>query len=156
MRVGGECSANGIVGVRVPVGLLHGAEGLMVRPCLSNTMGRSTSGCGHALPRAKRRDQGGVKVRRGRGSVFFPEACSVDVSFRRVCKHAARLRAAPEVEYVSTSTSGRVRHFRRVCMPASTWEFGGGGYVLQSCSGCRGICTSVLHGLVLGFCMRVF
>ena len=38
------------------------------------------------------------------GSVFFPEACSVDVSFRRVCKHAARLRAAPEVEYVSTST----------------------------------------------------
>jgi hypothetical protein len=90
------------------------------------------------------------------GSVFFPEACSVDVSFRRVCKHAARLRAAPEVEYVSTSTGGRVRHFRRVCMPASTCEFGGGGYVLQSCCGCRGICTSVLHGLVLGFCMRVF
>ena len=64
---------------------------------------------------------------RSQGSVFFPEACSVDVSFRRVCKHAARLRAAPEVEYVSTSTSGRVRHFRRVCMPASTCEFGGGG-----------------------------
>ena len=73
----------------------------------------------------------------------------MDVSFRRVCKHAARLRAAPEVEYVSTSTSGRVRHFRGVFMPASTREFGGGGYVLQSRCGCRGICTSALHGPVL-------
>lgn len=110
------------------------------------------------LASRRRRVAGGWRALPGQPGVpfFFREHDQHTKGHHRVCKHAARLRAARKIEYVSMSTSGHVRRFRRVCMPAGTRVSAGGEHVLQLCCGCRVVCTSALSWTFFWWFMHDF